>query len=129
MLTDPLAAALSKLNNAENKRKKIVEIKVSSKIIKQVLDTFKKGKYIEDYREEPETYGKKLIVRLSNSINKCNAIKPRYNVKLSDFEKFEKRYLPAKGFGMIVISTNKGIMTLEEAAKKKLGGRLLAFVY
>jgi small subunit ribosomal protein S8 len=48
---------------------------------------------------------------------------------LHEFDKFEKRYLPARGFGIIIVSTNKGIMTLEEAKEKRIGGRLLAYCY
>ncbi len=129
MLNDPLSASLSKINNAEQKHKTKVELKVSSKIIKTILGLMKKHRYIDDFKEEPTSYGKKLVVTLSNNINKCNAIKPRYNAKTADFEKYETRFLPAKDFGIIIISTNKGIMTLEEARQKKLGGKLLAYVY
>jgi len=50
-------------------------------------------------------------------------------VQKGNYEKFEKRYLPAKDFGMIIVSTNQGIMTHIEAKEKGLGGRLLAYVY
>jgi len=52
-----------------------------------------------------------------------------HDMTKEEFEKFEKRYLPAKDFGFIVISTTKGLITLEEAREKGLGGRLIAFVY
>ncbi|HEX32856.1 MAG TPA: 30S ribosomal protein S8, partial [Candidatus Aenigmarchaeota archaeon] len=60
---------------------------------------------------------------------KCGAIKPRFSFSVEDIEKFEKRYLPSKDFGIIVVSTNKGIMTHLEAKQKNLGGILLAYVY
>ena len=45
------------------------------------------------------------------------------------FEKFEKRYLPSKELGFLIVSTSKGLMTNIEAKQKKLGGRLIAYVY
>ena len=44
-------------------------------------------------------------------------------------EKFEKRYLPAKDFGILLVTTNKGVMTHEEAKKNHVGGKLLAYVF
>jgi len=85
--------------------------------------------YIGNFVEINDNKGNVLKINLIGKINNCNVIKPRHAVGFGDFEKFEKRYLPAKGFGMIIISTNKGIITLEEAKSKKIGGRLLAYCY
>ncbi len=46
-----------------------------------------------------------------------------------EFEKFEKRFLPAKDFGFLILSTSKGIMTHLAAKEKSIGGKLLAYVY
>jgi len=62
-------------------------------------------------------------------MNNCGVVKPRFSTKCTNFEKWEKRYLPAKDFGIILISTPKGIMTHIEAKEKKLGGRLIAYCY
>ena len=50
-------------------------------------------------------------------------------MKKDGFEKFERRYLPAKGFGILIVSTSIGMMTNEEAKIKMIGGKLLAYVY
>ncbi len=68
-------------------------------------------------------------MKLSGGINKCGAIRPRYSVGKSDYEKFERRYLPAKDFGILIVSTQNGVMTNQSAKEKSLGGRLLAYVY
>ena len=44
-------------------------------------------------------------------------------------EKYEKRYLPAKQFGILIISTPKGLMTHVQAMDKKTGGKLIAYCY
>ena len=59
----------------------------------------------------------------------CKAIKPRYMVSVSEIEKYEKRYLPAKNFGIIIISTSQGLMTHQTAIDKNIGGSLIAYIY
>jgi len=44
-------------------------------------------------------------------------------------EKFEARYLPAQDFGILIITTNRGVMTHSDAKKMGVGGKLLAYVY
>ncbi|MHA1369516.1 MAG: 30S ribosomal protein S8, partial [Promethearchaeota archaeon] len=41
----------------------------------------------------------------------------------------EMKYLPSKGFGFLIISTNRGLMTNEEAKEAGIGGRLIAYIY
>lgn len=129
MLNDPLSNVLSKILNAEKRQKTECMIKPISSIIKKVLDVMKDNLYLGGYSEINDNRGNALKLSLIGKINKCGTVKPRYPVKVSDFEKFEKRYLPAKGFGIIIISTNKGIMTLDEAKEKKMGGKLIAYCY
>ena len=71
----------------------------------------------------------KFKITLLGKINGCGVIKPRYAVKRDEYEPWEKRYLPAAGFGLIVVSTQKGIMSHRQAMEQNLGGRLLAFAY
>ena len=71
----------------------------------------------------------KLRVQLLGRINKCGAVSPRFPIKAKEFQKWESRYLPAVGVGMLVVSTSKGILSHTEAQEKNLGGRLLGYVY
>jgi len=129
MLNDPLANALSKLLNAEKVGKREIRVSPSSKIIEKVLTIIKEKQFLGDFEVKKSRQGNSLIINLINKINNCGVIKPRYPVQHDGFEKFEKRYLPAKGFGFLIVSTSKGIMTQEEAMTQKLGGKLIAFVY
>ena len=129
MLNDPLANALSNILNKENAKTKECLIKPSSKIIKEVLKIMKNNYYIGEFKEIEDSKGNMLSVQLLNKINKCGVIKPRFSIKKDGYEKFEKRFLPAKGFGILIISTPQGIMTNDEAKKKFIGGKLLAYCY
>jgi|SRR3989344_351998 len=129
MLHDPLAIALSNINNAEKIGKSEVIIKPASKLIKNVLDVMKKYDYINKYELIEDGKSGIIKVTLSGKINKCGVIKPRFSVTKSEFDKFEKRYLPAKDFGILIISTTKGLLVNNESKEKNIGGKLIAFIY
>ncbi|MFQ5976129.1 MAG: 30S ribosomal protein S8, partial [Candidatus Hydrothermarchaeales archaeon] len=61
--------------------------------------------------------------------NDCGVIMPLHPVGKKDFEKFEKRYLPASGFGVLAFTTTEGVMSHYQAKERGIGGRLLAYVY
>lgn len=129
MLNDPLANALSIILNSEKIRKTRCLIKPISNLIKDVLNIMKDNHYIGEFKEMEDGRGSFIKVNLLGSINKCGAIKPRYSIGKDEYEKFEKRYLPAKDFGIIIVSTSSGIIAHKEARKKGIGGRLLAYCY
>ncbi|MEM2866282.1 MAG: 30S ribosomal protein S8 [Candidatus Hadarchaeales archaeon] len=125
MLLDPLANALSKIHNYEKAGKREVEVYPSSRLIEEVLEVFREEGYIEGFGRE----GEKLRVRLKGKINRCGAIKPRHSLKKGEYEKWEKRFLPASGLGTIVITSSQGVMSLSKARERGVGGKLLAYVY
>lgn len=127
--TDNLANVLSTMKNAEAAGKNEVIVKPNSKVITAVLSILKKEKYIADFKVRGDLRGGTIVVKLAKQINNTGVIKPRFAVTVDKLEKFEKRYLPAKDFGRIILSTSKGIMTHLEAKDKRLGGVLIAYVY
>lgn len=128
-LNDTLSNVMSKILNFEEVGKKECLIKPVSKIIKKVLDILNEEGYIGKYEEVEDGRGNYLKLSLLGNVNKCGAIKPRFAVNLEAYEKFEKRYLPAKGFGVLIVSTPQGMMTHYKAKEKKVGGRLIAYCY
>lgn len=129
MLLDPLANALSSILNAEKVGKKKVTLKPVSKLIKEVMKIMKDNCLIKEFEIIDDNKGKRMIVDLIGNINLCGVIKPRFSVKKDTYEKFEKRYLPAKDFGILIVSTPEGVITHYEAKEKKIGGKLIAYVY
>jgi len=128
-MNDTLAAALCTVMNAEKIGRKECVVKPVSKVTKAVFDIMNTEGYLGKYEVVDDDKGGMLKINLLGSINKCGVIKPRFSVKKDNYEKFEKRYLPSKDFGIIIVSTPKGIMTHIQAKEKGLGGRLLAYVY
>lgn len=129
MLNDPLANVMSLILNNEVIGKSDCLIKPVSKIVKEILRVMKENGYVSDFKEVEDSRGNYINLTLTGNINKCGVIKPRYSVKSNNFENFERRYLPAKDVGVLLVSTPKGIMTHYDAKSKKTGGRLLAYCY
>lgn len=128
-LMDPLANALTNMRNNEKQGNETCNISPASKLIGQVLRTMQKEGYIGEFEYVDDGKAGNFIVELEGNINQCGVIKPRHSVKNDEFEKFETRYLPAKNFGILIVTTPEGIMTHKEAKEKAIGGRLLAYIY
>jgi len=128
-LMDPLANALTNIRNNERQGNKKCTIAPASKLIGHVLRTMQKEEYIGEFEFIDDGKAGRFLVELEGNVNKCGVIKPRHAVKKDKFEKFEKRYLPAKNFGIMIVTTPQGVITHKEAKDKGIGGRLLAYVY
>jgi small subunit ribosomal protein S8 len=124
-----IANALSNILNHERRGKEICIIKPTSNLLKEVLRIMKEKGYVGDYEYIDNKRGGIIKLKLVGKINKAGEIRPRFFCKKHEFEKYEKRYLPARGFGILIVSTSKGVMTHEEAKQAGIGGRLIAYVY
>ncbi len=129
MLTDPVADAMQRIKNAEKAGKGEVTLKPASKLLGNILNVMQKRGYIGEYEFIDDGRGGVYKVKLVGKINDCKAIKPRFPAKYMELENWEKRFLPAADIGILIISTPLGVMDQEEAKKRKIGGRLLAYVY
>lgn len=123
MSQDIVSDALNMIMNAKLARKKSVVIKKNSKLLRKVLDLVKDAGYI-DY----QVRGNEIHVDI-NKLNAVKAIKPRFTLSVSQIDSYVRRYLPAKDFGFVIMSTNKGLMNHNEAKEKNIGGCLIAYVY
>ena len=128
MRQDTLADVMATIKNAENVGKREC-ITPASKLVKEVLKIMQKEGYIGVFEFIDDGKSGKFRVELKRRVNDCNVIKPRYSVGIDEFEKWEKRFLPAKEFGLLILSTAKGVMTHKEAKEKHAGGKLLAYVF
>lgn len=128
-MNNPLAAVLSRIQNAEKLGKREFTTHVNSKVIRSVLSLMQEEGYIAGFVETKDSKGAFLTVTLAGALNKTGAIMPRFNVGVDEFTRFEKRYLPAKDFGILILTTNKGIMTHKKAKEENVGGKLIAYAY
>ena len=126
MSQDIIADALNMMRNAKKARKDVVEIKRISDLLIEVLKIMKQKGAIKKYKINVKE--KSIEVTLGD-LSDCKSIKPRFTVKVSQIEKYRRRYLPARNMGTIIISTNKGLITHEEAQEEGIGGCLMAYFY
>jgi len=129
MLQDTLNDAMSVIKNAERVGKGECTVRPSSKLVGRVLKVMQESGYIRQFELVEDGRSRIFRVALSGQINDCGVIRPRYSVKVADLEKYEARYLPAQDFGVLILTTTKGVVTHMEAKKGGVGGKLLAFVY
>jgi len=127
-LVNTLADAMNMMKNAERARKKSVIVSPASKLLQRVLRIFQQNAYIGEFERYDDGRQGKFKIALLGKINECKAL-VRLNCKLSQFEDLEKRLLPAPDLGLILLSTNQGILTLKEAEEKKVGGFALCYIY
>jgi len=53
----------------------------------------------------------------------------RLNYKVNQYEALERKLLPAPGLGVIILTTNQGIMTMKEAEEQHIGGHTVCYIY
>jgi len=126
MSQDIVADALNMVKNAGKARKKTVKVKRISNLLIEVLKIMKSKRAIKTYKIDSKE--KSLIITLGD-LTECKGIKPRFTVNKTQIEKYMRRYLPARGMGTIIVSTNKGLMTHDEAMEENIGGCLIAYFY
>lgn len=129
MQHDSLNDAMGVIKNAERVGKGECVVRPSSKLIGRVLKVMQESGYIKQFELVEDGRSRMFKVALGGQINDCGVIRPRYAVKVSDLEKYEARYLPAQDFGVLILTTTRGVVTHMDAKKGGVGGRLLAFVY
>jgi len=122
-MPDLISDAMNGLMNAKRAGKMKISVP-TSKFLIEVLEIMKKNNYLKDYENKEG----KLIIEMGE-FNECKSIRPRSYVKKEEIERFVRRFLPARDFGIIIVSTSKGLMIHKEAQDKHLGGSLIAYVY
>jgi small subunit ribosomal protein S8 len=126
MSQDIVADALNVIRNAKKARKETLKVKRISNLLIEILKIMKQEGAIKKYKINSKD--KSIEITLGD-VSECKAIKPRFSVDKSQIEKYRRRYLPARDIGTMIISTNKGLVTHDEAVEEKIGGCLIAYFY
>ena len=127
--TNILANLFTTLFNTEDRRKKRWIVVPTSKLGLEVLKTLKNEGYIVEFEHIDDNQGGKFKIQLSAKITKCGTITPRFKVKKDEYNIWEQQFLPAYNRGMLLVTTNQGVMSHKEAANKNIGGFLIGYVY
>ena len=124
-----LANLFTTLFNTEDRRKDNCIVVPTSKLGIEVLNALKKGGYIGEFEHIDDKRGGKFKIKLLAKISKCGAITPRFKVKKDEYGVWERQFLPSYDRGMLLVTTNQGVMSHKEAVDKNIGGFLIGYVY
>jgi len=127
--TNILANLFTTLFNTEDRRKDSCIVLPTSKLSIEVLNTLKKEGYIDEFEHIDDKRGGKFKIKLLAKISKCGAITPRFKVKKDEYGVWERQFLPSYDRGMLLVTTNQGVMSHKEAVDKNIGGFLIGYVY
>ncbi|MDI1495743.1 MAG: ribosomal protein S8 [Cenarchaeum symbiont of Oopsacas minuta] len=127
--TNILANLFVTLYNTGSRRRRECTIYPTSGLGVEVLKTLKKNGYIEDYERIEDKRGGKFKISLGAKITKCGSISPRFRVSNDEYTFWERQYLPAYNRGMLLVTTNQGVMSHHTAAEKGIGGFLIGYVF
>ena len=130
-MTDPLGDMLTRIRNAQMRRKQFV-ITPNSKLRAWVLDVLKSEGYIRSYEIEKGDSGIDIIKVALKYFDGEPVIKELRRVSTPG----RRVYLGVdnlpkvrQGLGVAIVSTSKGIMSDSKARQSKVGGEVLCTVF
>ena len=130
-MTDPIADMLTRIRNALTVRKETVEIP-SSNMKKAIADILLSEGYVKDVKMEEDGFNGKLVLTLKYTENNQSVIGGLKRVSKPGLRTYSGAQDMPKvlgGFGIAIVSTNKGIMTDKQAKAQNVGGEVLCYVY
>jgi len=131
-MSDPIADMLTRIRNANTAKHDTVDVPASKMKISIAEILLKEG-YIKKF-EIVEVNGFNTIhITLKYGADKnekvISGLKRISKPGLRVYANTEELPSVLGGFGIAIISTNKGVMTDKQARKENVGGEVLAFVW
>lgn len=130
-MTDPIADMLTRIRNAIRAGHSTVEFP-ASKIKYEIAKILKNSGYAEKVVLVQKKNKKDRIEMELKFDNKIAAIRDLKRVSKPGqrvYVNHDKIQKVVGGFGIVIISTSKGLMTGKEARKNKIGGEVLCQVW
>ncbi|MBP2413331.1 small subunit ribosomal protein S8 [Arthrobacter stackebrandtii] len=130
-MTDPVADMLTRLRNANSAHHDTVSMPFS-KLKGHVADILKAEGYISAWKVEDAEVGKKLTIDLKYGPSRERSIAGLRRISKPGLRVYAKSTnLPSVlgGLGVAILSTSSGLLTDRQAAKKGVGGEVLAYVW
>jgi small subunit ribosomal protein S8 len=130
-MTDPIADMLTRLRNANTAYHDTV-VMPHSKIKAGIAEILKQEGYIAGWNVEDAEVGKNLRLDLKFGPSRERSIAGVRRVSKPGLRVYAKSTNLPKvlgGLGVAIISTSSGLLTDKQAAKKGVGGEVLAYVW
>ena len=130
-MTDPVADFLTRIRNANSAYHETINLPYS-KLKGNIAQILKAEGYIADYKVQDAEVGKTLVVDLKFGPNRERSIAGIKRVSKPGLRVYaQSTELPRVlgGLGIAILSTSSGLLTDRQAAKKGVGGEVLAYVW
>jgi len=132
MLSDPIADMLTRIRNATSARHTTVEVP-SSKMKVDIANILVREGYLKGFEILQDGVKKTMRITLKYGRTKHDkviaGIKRISKPGLRVYANCEDLPRVLNGLGCAIVSTNKGILTDNEARQAGIGGEVLAFVW
>jgi small subunit ribosomal protein S8 len=131
VLSDPIADMLTRIRNANMSEKNVVRMP-HSKMKSEIARMLKAEGFIKDYTMENDEGKSVLNIFLKYTADRDPVIQGLRRISKPSCRKYvssEEVPRVLGGIGVAILSTSAGIMTDEEARKKKIGGEVLCYVW
>ncbi len=131
MMTDPIADLLTRIRNAIQIERPFVEMP-SSKIKVGIVEALQREGYIWDFEVVEQAPQNLLRVNLKYGPNGEKVIQTIKRVSKPGCRVYSaKDKMPEvlQGLGILILSTNKGVLSNREARKEHVGGEVLCTVW
>ena len=129
-MTDPIADMLTRIRNAITAHKETVEIPASNekKAIAEILHV--EG-WVKDVKVVEDGYNGKIVIILKYDDKKSviSGLRRVSKPGLRTYAGVENMPRVLGGFGTVILSTNKGIMTGKNAKAANVGGEVLCEIW
>jgi small subunit ribosomal protein S8 len=130
-MTDPVADFLTRLRNANSAYHESISLP-HSKLKANIAEILKSEGYIAGFEVKDAEVGKTLTVDLKFGPNRERSIAGIKRVSKPGLRVYAKsNELPRVlgGLGIAILSTSSGLLTDRQAAKKGVGGEVVAYVW
>jgi len=130
-MTDPVADFLTRIRNANSAYHETINLPYS-KLKGNIAQILKAEGYIADYKVQDAEVGKTLTVDLKFGPNRERSIAGIKRVSKPGLRVYAKSTeLPRVlgGLGIAILATSSGLLTDRQAAKKGVGGEVIAYVW
>jgi len=130
-MTDPIADMLTRIRNAVTAKHDYVNIPASKMKI-AIADVLQKEGYIRGYEVQDELTRKLMRLQLNYTGKKEPVLSGLQRVSKPGLRVYvQKLEIPRVygGLGIAILSTPQGVMTGQDAWRRKIGGEVLCYVW
>lgn len=131
MVNDIIADSLTRLRNASMRRLEVTTL-YYAKIVVSILEVFKAKGFIKDYNIINKENKQFISVQLAYNERGLSVISEIKRISKPGRRVYKGRNELKKfknGYGVIVVSTSKGVIANEVAYKENLGGEALCSIW